>query len=162
MHPTIYHGYSPGCIGRIAEIHGRYYANLAGFGVEFEAKVARELAEFCLRFVSGTDGLWIAQVNDQVHGAIAIDAAHVAREGAHLRWFIASDDVRGRGIGNKLLSKALEFCDAQHYSQVYLWTFEGLDAARHLYEKFGFKLVQQQPGRQWGCEVNEQRFERRA
>jgi hypothetical protein len=42
---------------------------------------------------------------------------------------------------------------------VYLWTFEGLDAARHLYEKSGFRLALQKRGAQWGAEVNEQRFE---
>jgi hypothetical protein len=40
-----------------------------------------------------------------------------------------------------------------------LWTFEGLNAARHLYEKHGFRVTRQQLGNQWGSEVNEQRFE---
>jgi len=39
-----------------------------------------------------------------------------------------------------------------------LWTFEGLHAARHLYEKSGFQLVEQYRGTQWGTEVNEQQF----
>jgi RimJ/RimL family protein N-acetyltransferase len=55
----------------------------------------------------------------------------------------------------------MDFCRARGYDRVYLWTFEGLDAARHLYEKAGFRLAQQQRGRQWGTEVNEQRFELR-
>jgi len=58
-----------------------------------------------------------------------------------------------------LLTAALQFCQARRYDRVYLWTFEGLDAARHLYEKSGFRLVHQQRGAQWGTEVNEQRFE---
>ena len=33
------------------------------------------------------------------------------------------------------------------------------DAARHLYEKHGFKLTDEQRGNMWGVEVNEQRFE---
>jgi hypothetical protein len=37
-------------------------------------------------------------------------------------------------------------------------SFEGLGAARHLYEKRGFRLVEQRRGKQWGTEVNEQRF----
>jgi GNAT superfamily N-acetyltransferase len=162
MNAVIQQGYIPGCIGRIAEMHGRYYADLVGFGVEFEAKVARELAEFCQRFVIGVDGLWTAQIDGVVHGAIVIDAAHGDTHGAHLRWFITSNEIRGRGLGNKLLISALEFCDEKRYDRVYLWTFEGLSAARHLYQKFGFRLVHQQLGRQWGREMNEQRFERRA
>jgi GNAT superfamily N-acetyltransferase len=52
----------------------------------------------------------------------------------------------------------MDFCRRKGYSTVYLWTFEGLAAARHLYEKFGFTLVEQQRGDQWGSTVNEQRF----
>jgi len=33
-------GYVPGCIGRVAELHGTYYAENWGFGRYFEAKVA--------------------------------------------------------------------------------------------------------------------------
>jgi hypothetical protein len=34
-------GYRPGAIGRIAELHARYYHPLVGFGLAFESKVAR-------------------------------------------------------------------------------------------------------------------------
>jgi GNAT superfamily N-acetyltransferase len=91
-----------------------------------------------------------------------IDGSHAGQDGAHLRWFITSDSIRGTGIGTALLTSAMAFCRLQCYERVYLWTFEGLSAARHLYEKFGFRLVHQQRGTQWGSEVNEQRFELRA
>jgi len=84
---------------------------------------------------------------------------HAQSEGAHLRWFILSDALRGRGVGARLIDTALDSCRACGYEKVYLWTFEGLDAARHLYEKAGFRLVERQRGTQWGSEVTEQRFE---
>jgi GNAT superfamily N-acetyltransferase len=59
------------------------------------------------------------------------------------------------------MNNAVSFCRAAGYPLVYLWTFEGLDAARHLYEKYGFKLVKEHSGEQWGTAVNEQRFELR-
>ena len=40
-----------------------------------------------------------------------------------------------------------------------LWTFAGLDAARRLYERAGFRLAEERRGTQWGIEVTEQRFE---
>jgi RimJ/RimL family protein N-acetyltransferase len=43
-------------------------------------------------------------------------------------------------------------------SRTYLWHIEGLDAARHVYEKAGFRLEEQRKGSRWGKEVNEQRF----
>jgi len=156
---TLHEGYLPGAIGRVAELHGSYYQRQAGFGVYFEAKVARELAAFCEDYTPQRDGLWLALSDAVVEGSIAIDGSHARTEGAHLRWFIISDKLRGTGAGTALLSAALDFCRLRHYARVYLWTFEGLAAARHLYEKFGFRLVHHQPGTQWGCTVNEQRFE---
>lgn len=159
---TLHKGYLPGSIGRVAELHGTYYHQHAGFGVYFEGKVARELSEFCECYVEGRDGLWLALADARVEGSIAIDGSHAEADGAHLRWFITSGKVRGTGVGTTLLASALEFCRSQQYDRVYLWTFEGLSAAKHLYEKFNFRLVHQHPGTQWGSKVNEQRFELRA
>jgi RimJ/RimL family protein N-acetyltransferase len=159
MNISLNRGYMPGCIGRICELHARYYSSLVGFGLPFESKVARELAEFCSRYDDQRDGLWLAISGGQVHGSIAIDGLHASEEGAHLRWFIISDEIRGGGAGADLLSGAMDFCKTRSYQRVYLWTFAGLNAARHLYEKFGFRLVHQQRGAQWGVEVDEQRFE---
>lgn len=58
-----------------------------------------------------------------------------------------------------LMNAAMDFCRSSGYERVYLWTFEGLFAARRLYEKAGFELVEERNGRQWGTEVNEQKFE---
>jgi len=151
--------YIPGSIGRVAELHGTYYHEHWDFSVFFEAKVATELSEFLGRYDEKRDGFWTASLKSRVEGSITIDGIHAEKEGAHLRWFIISDILRGRGIGNQLIKEALKFCRNKGYKRVYLWTFEGLKAARHLYEKSGFELVEQRKGIQWGTEVNEQRYE---
>ena len=48
------------------------------------------------------------------------------------------------------------------FARTGLWTFKGLDAARHLYERNGFRLVNEYAGAQWGVNLMEQRFEREA
>ena len=154
-----HHGYITGCIGRITEMHATFYARAVGFGTLFEAKVASELADFCLRYDHRRDGIWLALEGEAIHGSIVIDAAHYETEGAHLRWFIASDKSRGTGVGTRLIGAAMEFCREHNYRNVYLWTFDELHAARHLYEKYGFRLQSAQRGSQWGKEVNEQKFE---
>lgn len=151
----------PGLIGRIAELHGTYYHHQWRFGVYFEAKVATELSEFLTRFDKTRDGIWLATVKGRVEGSIAIDGMLAPDKGAHLRWFIVSDALRGKGAGRRLIDAAIDFCRIKGYKMVYLWTFEGLHAARHLYEDMGFQLVKQQSGFQWGTEVNEQYFELR-
>jgi GNAT superfamily N-acetyltransferase len=152
-------GYFPGSIGRVVELHANYYHVHWGFGVLFEAQIARALAEFHARYDELRDGFWTATVAARVEGSITIDSAHASDTGAHLRWFIMSDAFRGKGIGTRLIRTAVDFCRANDYRRVYLRTFAGLDAARHLYEKMGFKLVDQRPGMQSGTEVTEQRFE---
>lgn len=158
MREQVHAGYLPGCIGRITQLHARFYAEQAGFGLDFEAKVATELAGFCSRFDPGRDGLWLTLDGDEIQGAIAIDGLKADAEAAHLRWFIVAEPLRGTGAGKRLLQAALQFCAERGYRQVKLWTFDQLHAARHLYEQHGFTLAQTQRGRQWGSEVNEQLF----
>jgi len=151
--------YIPGSLGRVVELHGVYYHQHWGFGLFFEAKVAIELSEFLKGYKESRDGFWTVKADGRVEGAIAIDGNQAESRGAHLRWFIMSDVLRGKGIGNRLIETAVSFCRHRGYRKIYLWTFEGLSAARHLYEKNGFTLVESHSGTRWGTEVNEQRFE---
>ena len=154
----IRNGYHPGSLGRIAELHGRYYQQHWNFGLLFEAQVATELAEFLEQYDPQRDGFWTAVQDGRVEGSIAIMGQNAHEDGAHLRWFIMSDALRGKGAGKRLVDTAVDFCRGAGYKRVYLWTFEGLDAARHLYERAGFRLEDQRDGSRWGKEVNEQRF----
>jgi len=158
MHQVELSGYIPGAIGRIAELHATYYAKHWNFGLYFEAKVATDMSEFLGRFDKEADGFWTACCDGRVEGSIAIDGIKAEFEGAHLRWFILSSKLRGSGFGNTLMETAVGFCKKKNYSRVYLWTFEGLDAARHLYEKYGFRLAEELAGEQWGTRVREQKF----
>ncbi|MBN1636264.1 MAG: GNAT family N-acetyltransferase [Deltaproteobacteria bacterium] len=154
----IHQGYFPGAIGRIVELHGIYYQANWGFGSFFEAKVAGELAEFLNRFDEKHDGFWTALLDDRIEGSIIIDSIHADCDGAHLRWFIVSEQYQGAGIGSRLIKNAVDFCKNKDYTRMYLWTFEGLHTARHLYEKAGFELAEEHSGTQWGKTVNEQKF----
>lgn len=154
---SIEEGYTPGCIGRIVELHGTYYAEHQGFGSFFEAKVARELGEFCSRYVQGRDGLWIARRGGSIEGSIAIDGSDASC--ARLRWFIVSDELRGTGVGTRLIRAALDLCRSRGYLRVRLVTFSTLSAAVHLYVKHGFRLIREERGSNWGKEVMEQEYE---
>ncbi|MEX3939288.1 GNAT family N-acetyltransferase [Paraburkholderia sp. BR10937] len=157
----IVEGYRPGCIGDIASLHARFYAANWGFGAYFEKKVATELADFAGALPAVGKALWLAVERDRVLASLAIDGNESGNAGvAHLRWFIVDDSLRGTGVGRQLMTNAMQFVDA-HYTETYLWTFKGLDAARHLYESFGFHLADASEGDQWGTKVTEQRFVRR-
>lgn len=152
-------GYCPRLLSRLLELHAITYGNLVSAGPAFEAKTAREVGEFATRLDSPANGIWYAEADDIV-GTIAIDGEEGGDRGGHLRWFVVDSACRGAGIGRQLLKRALAFCDEQGLQETALWTFKGLDAARCLYEKFGFRLVEEHPGRRWGSPVLEQKFVR--
>lgn len=158
--PVIVAGYRPGMIGRIAEMHGSYYAREHNFGSFFEAKVAAGLAEFSGRLEKPCNQVWLAVMNGRIVGSVAIDGEDLEPGEAHLRWFILNDGCRGHGVGKKLLSEAMTFCDSEGFSAVHLWTFNKLTAARRLYESFGFTLAKEWEGDQWGSCIIEQQFTR--
>lgn len=157
---TIQRGYRPGALARCAQMHAGYYARAAGFGRSFEALVASGLAAFSERLDRSCNGLWLALKGERVVGTVVIDGEDLGSGLGHLRWFIVDDEARGHGAGRALLAEATAFCDRQGFGETHLWTFRGLDAARHLYEAHGFVLAEERAGAQWGTEVMEQRFVR--
>ena len=168
----IVEGAIPGALDRVVAIHAGYYAREHGMGEIFERKVAEGLSEFLPRAQRPRNGLWLATTVDssdqagqtrqtgQIVGSIAIDGEDLGAGQAHLRWFILDDGCRGQGVGAALLRKAVEFVEAAGFERTVLWTFKGLDAARHLYEREGFLLAEEYAGAQWGVSLMEQRFVR--
>ena len=152
-------GYLPGLIGRITQFHGEYYIKHWDFNAFFEARVASELSEYINRYDEASDCTWCLTVDGAIEGSITIDGATGTAGLAHLRWFFLTDKLRGTGAGNQLMRLAMAFCKQKGFKRVYLDTVAGLDAARHLYEKYGFKLVDESTGDQWGTTLREQRFE---
>ena len=151
--------YFPGLLGRVAELHGRYYHRHWGFGLFFEAKVATEMAAFLERFDPARDGLWIVVAEDRIIGAVAIVGQDAGTVEARLRWLIVAPEHQGRGIGKVLMQEAVAFCRHAGFRRVWLTTFAGLDAARHIYEKEGFHLLEEREDAHWGKTVPEQTFE---
>ena len=153
------HGYYPGVVGKITEIHAVYYHEHWGFDASFETQVGRELSIFVSEFDEERDGLWVATVGEKFAGSVAIDGHNAETEGARLRWFIVEPEFQNAGLGKKLISFAVEFCKKRQYSKIFLWTFEGLDAAHRLYEDHNFRLSETHDLRQWGQQITEQKFE---
>jgi GNAT superfamily N-acetyltransferase len=160
MDMSLHQGYLPGAIGTVAALHGTYYARTWNLGAFFEAKVARDLAAFVLEADPPWGSLWLGLAEEHIVGSVAIDGATATTNGARLRWFIVDPACQGRGLGRRLLTEAIQFCDARGYARPYLTTFAGLDAARHLYERVGFHLEQEHEDTTWGHLLREQTFVR--
>lgn len=151
-------GYTPGAIGRVVEMHGRYYAKKWGFGPQFEAEVAAELAEFIGRYDPAKDGFWLAWRGDRIMASVTFD--HAGDGGAaRVRWFVAEPAMQGSGAGGSLFGELLAFARKTAQFDVYLWTFDGLTAARRIYDRAGFVLTEECEEDGWGPVIKAQRME---
>lgn len=154
-------GYRPGALADIVGLHARYYSKHWNFGLPFETKVGMELAEFVARHDAKRDLFLAAYGEDGAVASVIVDISGGGPRGAHLRWFIVSEEMQGKGLGAELLDRALSFCDERGHERIWLTTFAGLDAARSLYERHGFSLAgEADDSDQWSGGVKEQIFER--
>ncbi|MCJ2165418.1 MULTISPECIES: GNAT family N-acetyltransferase [unclassified Pseudodesulfovibrio] len=158
MKECVIHPYSPGITEDVVRHHAAYYSSNWGFDHRFEAQVSRELSEFITGFNPQCDGFWWAGLGDDFAGAVAVDGSRHGAGQARVRWFIVSEACQGHGIGSRLLGRAMDFCRSREFEAVHLWTFAGLDAARTLYERNGFRLTAEVEGDGWGARIMEQKF----
>lgn len=155
-------GYRPNVIGDLIGLHMRYYAPHWHLGQAFEVMLAREAGSFFDRFDPHRDHFaWVAVPDDRLVGTVAVDGQDA--RGPRLRWFVVDPRLQGRGLGTRLLTGALRFCDGHGSRRIWLTTFPGLDAARHLYESHGFAPESpSSPVRPWGGGLQEQVYGRSA
>jgi GNAT superfamily N-acetyltransferase len=134
----IHRGYEPGLVGRVAELHGRYYATAWGSGSPFEILIAREFCDFIEQYDPRKDLVLSAHIDGVMVGSISMI-------GPQLRFFIVDLAYHGRGAGKALLSTALVWCRQRRFSKIFLWTVDDLPQSRGLYEKAGFKVTERCP-----------------
>ncbi|MFF3024807.1 GNAT family N-acetyltransferase [Gottfriedia sp. NPDC057948] len=148
--------FKPGDVGYVAYIHGKIYSTTYQFGRVFEYYVMKGLSEFILNSNGGE--LWVAEVNGEIVGSIAITKANESV--AQLRWFVLDEKYQGLGIGKKLIETALNFCKENQFEHVFLWTVSTLETARYLYKKYNFTLTEEKPNFEWtGSELIEERWD---
>lgn len=161
---AIERGWAPGLVGWTVANHGRHYAERWGFGAVFEGLVAEGMGAFVQRL--RPPGVEIFRAADAADGqgflgTVSLDADEAEAGLAHLRWFFVDPRARGHGLGQRLMAAAVAGAREAGMEGLWLDTFAGLDAARAVYEKAGFRLVSEHEAETWGTRVREQRFELR-
>lgn len=145
----------PGDAGYIAYRHGVLYEREYGLDQVFEKYVLQGLVKYLEEPARGE--LWVAECCGKVAGFIGVvESSSVS---AQLRWFLIEPEYRGCGLGRKLVETLMGYCRQKNYQHIFLWTFKGLDAARHLYEEFGFSLTEEKVNDTWKNHLIEQRFD---
>lgn len=144
-------------IDHIIERHMELYKGEYGFDATFRDYVSEAIYNFVKSHEKNRENIWVAELNGKVVGSIAIVKADNFT--AQLRWFLIEPHIRGKGLGKKLITTAIEFCKENNYSRVFLWTISNLKAARHLYECYGFELTEISEHDIWGKHLIEERWD---
>ena len=143
----------PGDMGWVVHREAALYAQEYGFDETFEALVARIVADFLTEFDPKRERCWIAEVNGQNVGHIFLVKHPAEPFTAKLRLLLVEPSARGLKLGSALVEECVSFARAVGYKKITLWTQSILVAARHIYQKAGFRLVEEQANFKFGKDL---------
>jgi DNA-binding MarR family transcriptional regulator/GNAT superfamily N-acetyltransferase len=141
----------PGDFGWIVKRNAQFYAQDYGWVEPFEGVCAQIVADFVNTYDPKRERCWIAEMDGENVGCVMLakDEAHVAR----LRLLFVEPKARGLGLGALLTDEAIRFARRAGYKKITLWTHSVLTAARHIYQKAGFRLTRAEPRKSWSQAV---------
>jgi GNAT superfamily N-acetyltransferase len=141
----------PGDLGWVIWAHGEQYAAEFGWDADFEALVARIVADYAQEHDPAREAAWIAELGGRRVGCVFC-VAHDATT-AKLRILLVHPDGRGRQLGRRLVDTCVDFARQAGYRRMQLWTNHPLVAARRIYLAAGFGLVDEQEHHSFGVDL---------
>jgi DNA-binding MarR family transcriptional regulator/GNAT superfamily N-acetyltransferase len=133
----------PGDHGWVLERHAHLYDDDLGWPPQFEALVARIVADFLTEHDPERERGWIGELDGERAGAVY--CVRKSDEVAQLRLLFVEDWARGLGVGRKLVEKCIRFGRSAGYERMVLWTNSSLTSARRIYDAAGFEQTSQAP-----------------
>jgi DNA-binding MarR family transcriptional regulator/N-acetylglutamate synthase-like GNAT family acetyltransferase len=130
----------PGDMGWVVQRHGVIYSEEYGWDERFEAHVAGIVAEFIPNFDSKKERCWIAELNGEPVGCLFLVKLSGAM--AEMRLLLVEPKVRGMGVGSGLVDQCVRFAREAGYRKIILDVNKKSRAARHIFEKAGFRTVE--------------------
>jgi GNAT superfamily N-acetyltransferase len=132
--------------------HGEVYDQQFGWNTDFEALVAKIVAEYATGHDPSREAAWIAEVDAERAGCVFLVADDDPAT-ARLRILLVTPAARGLGIGARLVEQCLAFARQAGYRRVVLWTNDVLASARRIYQAAGFTLTDEKPHHSFGHDL---------
>jgi DNA-binding MarR family transcriptional regulator/ribosomal protein S18 acetylase RimI-like enzyme len=146
-----------GDLGWVVHRQGALYWQEYGYDERFEALVAEIVAKFVQNFDAKRERCWIAERDEEIVGSVFL--VKEAEKTAKLRLLYVEPSARGLGIGGRLVAECVRFGRQAGYEKIVLWTQSELDAARHCYEKAGFRVVEKKEHQSFGKDLTAEVWE---
>jgi putative acetyltransferase len=126
----------------VVEFRSLVSDTLREFGFEPDPDLDPDLAEPDRYYAA----LWIAEQDGEVVGSVAL--CTVGDDALELKRMYLRPATRGRGLGRRLLTIAVDWARASGARVIKLDTSERMQAAQALYETYGFRRVPGEAPRQ--------------
>ena len=149
--PFFLRPHEPGDMGWVAHRHGILYAQEYSWDEHFEALVAQIVADFINKYNPAREHCWIAEMNGEIVGSVFVVQA--SETVAKLRLLLVEPKARGLGLGTRLVEECIRFARRKGHQKLMLWTNSVLLEARHIYQKLGFTLVEQEEHHSFGHDL---------
>jgi DNA-binding MarR family transcriptional regulator/GNAT superfamily N-acetyltransferase len=142
----------PGDLGWVVQRNGALYAAEYGWNADYEGLVARIVADFAQDHDPHLERVWMAELEGRPVGCVMC-VRDEAPATARLRLLLVEPEVRGLGIGDRLVTTVIDFARDAGYHGLVLWTNDVLTAARRVYQRHGFTLTSEEPHRSFGKDL---------
>jgi GNAT superfamily N-acetyltransferase len=148
----------PGDLGWVVMTHGEIYGAEFGWDTSFEALVARIVADYAAAPDPVREAAWVAELEGRRAGCLFCVAGDDPGT-AKLRILLVEPGARGRAFGDQLVETAIAFARRAGYERMRLWTNDPLAAARRIYLRHGFRLIDEARHRSFGVDLVGQTYE---
>jgi GNAT superfamily N-acetyltransferase len=147
----------PGDPDAIVAMHDRLYRAEHGMDHRFTAGVAATVEAAMASGWPAGGGAWIVERDGRFAGSVALTG-----EGQHegkVRWVLLEPELRGSGLGRRLVGEAVARARELGMRRLTLDTFSELRSAAAIYRDLGFRVVSEEDKSDWGPPIVYQHYE---